>query len=302
MAPPAPSRVTAGARADVLKAALWMTAACVFGTAMLGCIRMAARDVHPFEIAFFRAFFALLLILPWVRIRTGRWLPATSRRGTHVFRATVTVGAMLLFFWAVLLMPLGDAVALSLTGPLFATAGAALFLREVVGWRRWGAILVGLAGALLVIQPAGGGIGPGAALVLASAVFGAGDWLALKRLATAEPTPTVVLWLTLLMTPLALLPALFVWTAPSLEALLWLAALAVAGTLTQISATRAFAFGELWYLAALSFLHVVTTAGLGALFFGESLDAWTLAGGAVIVGAVAYITQREARRKAESLV
>lgn len=297
MAPAAPSDVSVGAKPDIVKAALWMVATTFFGTAMIGCIRMAAVEAHPFQIAFFRCLFALVLILPWIRMKAARWLLPTAHFRLHGLRAAVTVGAMLLFFWAVTLMPLGDAVALSLTGPLFATAGAAFFLSEAVGWRRWSAILVGLSGALLVVQPEGGGIGLGATLVLASALFGAADWLILKRLAGAELAPAVVSWLTLLMTPMALIPALFVWNALSVETLLWLLALGAAGTLTQFSATRAFAFGELWYLAAVSFLQVLLTAAMGAVFFAEALDPWTLAGGAVIVGAIAYITHREARLK-----
>jgi drug/metabolite transporter (DMT)-like permease len=102
------------------------------------------------------------------------------------------------------------------------------------------------------------------------------------------------------MTPMALVPALFVWNALSLGTLLWLFALGAAGTLTQLSATRAFACGELWYLAAVSFLHVLLTAAMGAMFFAEPLDPWTLAGGGVIVGAIAYITYRETRLKAKT--
>lgn len=300
MASAVPSDVFVGAKPDVVRAALWMVATSFFGTVMIGCIRMAAVEAHPFQIAFFRSLFALALILSWIRIKAARWLVPTRHPRLHGLRAAVTVGAMLLFFWAVTLMPLGDAVALSLTGPLFATAGAALFLGEAVGWRRWSAVLVGLTGALLVIQPEGGGIGLGATLVLASALFGAADWLILKRLAGAEPAPTVVFWLTLLMTPMALIPALFVWNALSVGTLLWLVALAAAGTLTQFSATRAFAYGELWHLAAVSFLQVLLTAAMGAMFFAEPLDPWTLAGGGVIVGAIAYITYREARLKAQN--
>ena len=277
-----------------LRGALWMIGGVCCWTAIPVFVRFAASDIHPLQIAFLRTVFGVALVMPWVAARGTLLLPLSHVR-LHFSRALFTAGAVVTSFWAFALMPLAEATAIQFTLPLFATVGAALFLSERVGVRRLAAVIVGLAGALMVIRPGPAGITPGAALALASALFGVGDWLLLKPLSRAVETPVVVAWLTLILVAVTAGPAAWVWTTPTWPSGLWVLALAVAATGGQVAATRALALADLSFVASLVYLQVVFVAAVAWAVFGEPVAGWTVAGAVVIVGAAIYVTRGESR-------
>ena len=102
-----------------------MTAAAFCFSVMNYLVRLAAEELNPIEIAFFRNLFALAFMLPWLA-RVGLSGLATRRFPTHAWRALIGLAAMFCWFYSVALMPLAEAVSLNFTVPLFATAGAAM--------------------------------------------------------------------------------------------------------------------------------------------------------------------------------
>ena len=120
-----------------------MLAAALLFTGMQVQVRHVAIQLHPFEIAFFRNFFGLMILVPIV-VRVG--LPAfkTKRLHIHAARGVLQTVGMLTYFTAITLAPLVQIVALSFTAPLFAAAGAVWFLRERASATRWLALLAGL--------------------------------------------------------------------------------------------------------------------------------------------------------------
>src|SRR5205823_7318446 len=114
------------------------------------------------------------------------------------------------------LLPLSQAVALSFTAPLFATVGAALFLHEQVRRRRWAATVIGFLGVLIIARPEALGVSFGVALAIGSSVLSAAVTLIVKRLSRTESSSAIVTYMVLIMTPLSLVPALFVWQMPPL--------------------------------------------------------------------------------------
>ncbi len=114
-----------------LRVAIWMTLAGAAFATMGGLIKFAAQDLHPFEVAFFRCFFGLVWMAPWL-LRYGPAALRTRRLPLYAARATIGLVGMLAGFYALRYIPLADATALSFTAPLFATIGAAVVLRETV--------------------------------------------------------------------------------------------------------------------------------------------------------------------------
>ena len=275
-----------------LKGALWMVAASAGGGAMLAFVRLASHDIHPLEIAFFRNFFAVFLVLP-LHATLGSWRLPRAHMKRHSARALLTAGAMICYFWAAAIAPVALVTAISFTAPILATAGAAFLLSEKVGLSRWVAVMVGFAGVLVIIRPGPEGITAGALLALASTFFAAGDWLVLKPLTRDVPTRTVVTWLTVLLTPLTLLPALFVWKMPEPLTVLWLVGLAASATFAQVAATRSFALADVSLVSAFIYTQLIFAAAIGWWLFGEVIDGWTLVGAAVIVVSGAYIAKRD---------
>jgi len=276
-----------------LRAAAMMVGAMIFFGMMSTFIRLASAQLHAFEIVFFRNFLAVLIMLPWV-MRHGLASMRTNRFGLLSLRAVLNVSAMLAGFTALTLIPLAEATALSFTAPLFATVGAALILGETVRARRIAAVLIGFAGTMIVLRPGVEAITPGALLAILNAFLLAMTLLVVKVLTRTERPESVVIYMVLLQTPMALVPALFVWQWPEPLIWLWLFALASAGTAGHILFTRAMAIAEVTQVQPFEFIRLPLIAAIAYLMFDEVPTVWTWLGGAVIFAATAYITHREA--------
>jgi drug/metabolite transporter (DMT)-like permease len=277
------------------RGALFMIGASAGFSVMMALVRDLSPDIHPFVSAFFRNLFGLLFMIPWV-IGEGRRHHLHSQRwGMHFLRSMMGLAAMLLLFLSLGLMPLAEATALTFTAPLFATIGAALILGETVRLRRWTAVAVGFAGALIILRPGMGTLQPAALVALAAAAFIAGAMLTIKSLSRTEHPNAIVVIMGLMMTPASLGPAVAVWTMPDPLELAKLLAMGLAATVGQVCLTRSFRSADASVVLPFDFARLVFVAILGYLMFGEAPDPWTWTGGAVIVGATVYIAHREAR-------
>jgi drug/metabolite transporter (DMT)-like permease len=285
-----------------IQGALYMIAASFIFAIMNGAIRLLADGVaaegaggmHPFQIAFFRNVFALSLMLPWL---AGHWRTGlrTERLNIHLWRAAIGICAMLCWFSAVAYLPLAEAVALNFTVPLFATAGAAIFLGEVVRARRWSATVVGFLGVLIILRPGFTEFTPLTALPVIAACFMAASTLIVKSLSRTEAPVAVVLYMNLLLTPLSFVPALFVWRWPSLGELGLGLVIGCCAVTAHIFFTRAFARADASAVMPFDYARLPFVAIVGYVLFSEQPDAWTWVGAAVIAAAAIYIAQRESR-------
>ncbi len=258
-------------------------------------IRLASADVHPFQIAFFRNVFGVIFILPLLFHAGGLRILRTNSFGLYLLRCVVGLCAMLCGFWALVHLPLAQAIALSYTTPLFVTILAVLVLGEVVRARRWSAIGIGFVGVLVIVRPTADGLQLAALVALAAAALAASTAISIKFLSRTESPDAIVIWMVVLMTPLSLLPALPVWQTPAGIAWLWLALTGAFGTLGHMWMTRAFKLADVSALQPLHFLQLPLVAGMAWLLFAERVDIWTAAGAGIIFSSTLYIAHREAR-------
>jgi len=266
---------------------------------LLITVRTLSSDIHPFELAFFRNLFALITLTPWF-ILHGFGPIRTHRPWLHLLRASTNVAAMLCFFSAVSLIPLAQVQALGFTAPLFATLLAALLLGESVRLRRWLALVVGFIGALIIIRPGLQSIESGALLVVLAASFWGFTMVVIKLLSRTESALTITAYMGLLMTPLALIPALFVWVWPSWMQLGLIGAGAIIGTLGQMAMAQAFRVADVTVVLPLDFTKLIWASILGYLLFAETVDRWTALGAVVIFASVFYIALRERKLRQSS--
>ncbi|HLB80272.1 MAG TPA: DMT family transporter [Dongiaceae bacterium] len=281
-----------------LRAALWMVGSAVFFSGLSGVIRHLGQEMHPFEVAFFRNLFGLAFMLPWLW-RAGRAGLKTRRLALYGVRAFLGLLSMLCWFTALALLPIAQVVALSFTAPLFATMAAALFLGETVRARRWTATLAGLVGVGVILWPqlegtGGAGLSPGAILALLSTAISVAITLIVKRLTRTEPANAIVTYMVLIMTPMSLVPAAFVWTWPPLDTWLWLVALGGLGSLGHVCYVRSFALADASAVMPYDYTRLLFAALIGWIAFGELPTLYTWIGAAVIVASAIYIARREA--------
>jgi drug/metabolite transporter (DMT)-like permease len=261
---------------------------------MTGIVRHVSLGMHPFEVGFFRYVFGVAALIPWI-LYSGQAKIRTRRLGLHFGRSLLALATVMFFFAAVSWMPLAEATALSFTAPFFTTLGAAIVLGEMVGRRRWAAVAIGFAGAMIILRPGFAVVSPPALLALASAATLAGGVLAVKKLSRTESADTIVLYMTGLMAVLSLPPALFVWTTPSPSDWGWLAALGLVGTLAQMSFVRSFRAADASVVLPFDYFKLLVAAVFGYVFFAEVPDIETWIGGSIIFAATLYTTGREAR-------
>ncbi|MDP7544019.1 MAG: DMT family transporter [Alphaproteobacteria bacterium] len=277
-----------------VKGALWMLVSAAALAGLTGVVRHMSAGLHPFEIAFFRSFFGLLILAPWL-MRSGLGVLRTKRLGLYTLRCALGVATMLMWFTAISMVPLADAVALGFTSPLFVILGAALFLGEVVRGRRLGATLCGFAGALIILRPGSGVLDLGAVLVLLSAVTLAGANLSVKELSRTEPVQAIVTYMVIFMVPLTFIPALLVWQTPTPAQLAELLGLAAVATLGNYAMTRAVAVADASSVMPYDYARLPFAALIGFFVFGETSDAATWIGAGVIAVASLYLAHHESK-------
>ncbi|KAF0137151.1 MAG: Membrane protein [Xanthobacteraceae bacterium] len=200
-------------------------------------------------------------------------------------------------------VPLGTVASVLQALPLFMTMGAALVFGEVVGWRRWTAILVGFAGVLLVIQPGADGFRIEALLVLISVAGIVVRDLAARAIPARVSTAQVSAWGLMSVTVLGLgMIAVSgeVRAVTGTEALVLMGAV-VFGTAGYWAVTAATRTGEVSVVAPFRYARLVFSMGIGVIFLAERPDLLTLVGAAIIVGSGLYAFARERARKRASL-
>ncbi|GGB55381.1 membrane protein [Tistrella bauzanensis] len=273
---------------------LWMTAASGLLALLAALIRMASDHVHPLEIVFFRNLFGVVLMMPML----GRLpMPYDFRRRWPLFgaRGLTSFAAMATWFFAVSTIALADAVALNFTLPLFATLLAVLVLGEVVRGRRWTALGVGFLGTVIVLRPGFTEVSAGTIAALASAGFMAASAVSIRKMSAHDGPAVITFWSNIVMTPISLVPALFVWTWPGWQGWLWLLGVGAVAIAAQICLSRAYGAAPTSAVMPFDFTRLPFAVLIGLVWFGEVPDPWTLVGAAVIIGSAIYITRREAR-------
>jgi drug/metabolite transporter (DMT)-like permease len=275
------------------RACILMVLATLLFAAMHTAIRYMAQRLSGMEVAFFRNLFGLIVVLP-VLARYGPRLFYTEKLKLHILRACINACSMISFFVGLSMTPIARATALSFTAPLFAALLSALFLGEVFRWRRWSAIFLGFFGALVILRPGMQALDLGSLLILFSSVLWSAAMIDIKVLGRTESSRTIAAYVTVLLTPLTLIPALFVWQMPSVDMWVWLVFIGVVGTIGQFVVTEALKLGDMTALMPFDFMKLVWATFLGIIFFAEVPDFLTWVGAAIVFGSSFYIAWREA--------
>jgi len=271
-----------------------MLAATFIMVVMHTLVRRLSQEMPVSEVVFFRNLFSLLVVLPLV-LREGPAKLLTKRPGLHLLRSLIGICAMWLWFYALSVVPVAEATALSFTSVIFGSIAAAVFLGERMRLRRWSAVIIGFLGAMVILRPGFQELSFGMLAVIASSVFWALALILVKHLSRWDSVVTIVALNQLLLTVLSAIPAWLVWQAPTLPQLAWALAIGICATTGHICMTSAFKWGDASAIFPVDFARLIWAAVLGYVVFAEVPDAWTWAGGAIIFASTAYITYREVK-------
>lgn len=277
-----------------IQAAFWITLSGFTFTVSITAVRSVTQELHVMEAVFFRSVFGIAFMLPWL-VRNGpKAALATKHLGLFAIRGCIAYFITLLYFAAAGLMPIADLTSITFTRPIFGTIAAIFVLGEIVGPRRWVAIAVGFVGMLIIVRPGFQAVNLGAVFILVAVIMQTANTMIIKILTRTEHPDTIATYHAIFMLPLAIIPTIFVWRTPTLEAFGWLIVIGGFGILNQRMLARAFAIADASLVLALGYLRLPISALMGFLIFGEVPAVWVWVGGAVIAGAAAYIAHREA--------
>lgn len=267
--------------------------ALLVGIAAVG--RYAARSgIDPAQILFFRNFFCVVWMLPLFAWR-GSSLVKTKQLRLYGMRVMLSFISMMAFFQALALLPIGEVTAINFLSPLFGTLFAILLLGEHVGTRRWTALAVGFLGAMVILRPTGSAFGFGQVAALTSAMAIGVIGPLVKQLTSVDDADRIVFITNLLLTPLSLIPALFVWTWPPLELWPQLILMGLFAVLGHMALVRGYAVSDASLVMTFKFSRLPFAVLIGYLAFGELIDGWTWVGAIIIFAAALYVTHREAQ-------
>ncbi len=292
-----------------LQGATWLIISGALFTIFIVLAKQLSSEQDPLVLAFWRSFVGLLVTLPIVFTRGFSVLRVTRPRLVllrSLFGTAAFICSMLAISDAYKL-PLSQFNALSFSRALFLTVLAAFLLREQVGRWRWGAVVIGFVGILVMVLPFGGsdaagpeasgGLNPGVILALLAALGFAGAIIIVKSLSATHSTMTLLIWANFLSSVL-LAPFLFTrFSVPVGDEWFYLIAMSLAGVLGQYCYINAMRVSDASFLAPIDYLRLPMAAAADWLIFKALPTSNVWYGTAIIVGATLVIAMREYRQK-----
>lgn len=282
-----------------VRGAFWLLAASALFSGMAALIKLAGQTLHVTEILLFRQIFMTMIAAPAV-IRGFPGSLKAARVDLQILRIVFAVMAMMLSFTAFIHLHLAEAITIGFARTFFITIFAILILHELVGIRRWAAMVVGFAGVLIVAKPS---VIDGLNMYGFMAIGGAacaGLVMVIIRLLSRSDQPLTILTYQAVGVGLVMIPpAIWFWKTPNLFELGILAAIGVLGVLAQMANIYAFRAGEASAIAPLDYSRLVWVTILGFLLFAEWPGPHVFIGAAVIIAAGLYTMYREQRLGAQ---
>ncbi len=286
------------ADADLIKGAAFLVA----GFTIIPLMDVGAKDLGgqgyaPVLVAWARFALSSVLLSP-VLLKRGTVRQMTGPGWQmQVFRAVMLATATVLFFSALVTMPMADALAVYFVYPFLITLLAPVVLGEQVGIRRYLAVLIGFSGSLLIIRPGFQEVPVGVYYVLAASVCFALFNLLTRRL-TGTSDPWVTVFYQSVVGALVLTPFIFAhWQLPDMRALGLIAMMIFAAVVGHWLLVKAYEQAPASLLAPFGYFEMVAAVILGFVWFGDFPDVLTWLGIAVIVATGVYISVRERKRK-----
>lgn len=272
-----------------------MVVAALLFAAMAAGIKFVSQTLPGEMVVFFRNLFGLIALAPWI-LHHGWSSLRTRRPWGHVARSSAGLAAMYCYFFALAHLPLGEAVLLNYTMPLFIPFIAWWWLGEHVAPKLWGAISIGFLGVVLILKPGLAVFSPVSLVGLAAGMLGATAMVGIRRLTHTEPAFRIVFYFSLLATLVSAVPLAWSWRTPSIDLWLPLLGIGVLATLAQVLMTRAYAEAPAAAVGPFIYATVVFAALTGWAVWEEGIDLISLVG-AIFVCVAGISTIRDSGKR-----
>jgi drug/metabolite transporter (DMT)-like permease len=267
---------------------------------MNASVKYLAAEGYPYGQIVWARYFGHLAFMVIAFMPMHGWaLFKTERPLIQGIRSFLLFFCTALYFFAIQHIDLTVAASISFTSPILVTALSVPFLREKVGIRRWMAVLVGFAGAMIIIRPGGDAFHWAMLLVVANTIAYAFYQLLTRKLASND-NPETTIALTAVFGAIAASFFLLNGVEVPRNLLHWgiFISLGALGGFGHYMVVKAFQYSEASVVAPFSYGQLIGATFFGFVLFDTLPDRWTWVGAAVVVASGLYIAAREKKKRA----
>ncbi len=286
-----------------LRGAALMTASMLGFAIEDALIKGLSGSIPPGQIIMVIGLGGLLAFALWLRLTARPVFVARQRAPKVLLRSAFEALGTAFFVSSLALIDLTLASAIIQATPLVVALGAALVLGHTVGWRRWLAIAVGFAGVLLIVRPGVSGFEPLVLLSVVGMVFLAARDLVTRALNSPISGPHLSIPAFLGLVPTGVLLC-WIWGQsliwPTAHQALILALSILVGMVSYLAIIAATRAGDAAFISSFRYARMLFALIIGAIFFSERPDLWTLLGVAIVIAAGLFTLIREARLRRTS--
>ena len=275
-----------------VKAILLTLIGSFFAVLMEALIRAAQYDSNVYTIGFFRFFFGLIIISPYL-VKNKFNTYKTRNLKFYLLRGFFNLPMMIFGFGALVYVPFEQFKAMNFLSPIIVVLLSFIIFREKIFYFRILALIIGFIGMLIIVRPGIIEFNIGTLMILISLTF----WsfiIILSKFVSKDDSPiTMVTYQYTIMTILALPLAVFFWQAPSLISLFYVFIAAISGTILHLCLAQSYKYAELSVTQPIWFSGLIFGSIFGYFAFNETPDIWTWVGGIVVFSSVLVITYNE---------
>ena len=275
-----------------LRAILLTMSGSFFAVLMEALIRAAQYDSNVYTIGFFRFFFGLIIIFPYL-VKNNFTPYKTKNFKFYFIRGLFNIPMMIFGFGALVYVPFEQFKAMHFLSPIIVVLLSFIIFREKIYLYRIFALLIGFAGMLIIVRPGIIEFNIGTIMILTSLTF----WsfiIILSKFVSKDDSPiTMVTYQYTLMTFFSLPLAIYFWVTPSLTSLIYVFVGAISGTILHLSLALSYKYADLSVTQPIWFTGLIFGSGIGYFAFNETPDLWTWLGGIVVFSSVLVITYNE---------
>ena len=279
-----------------MKAIFYNLLAWVILPVMDGLAKYLSVDLPVLQIVWARYFFTVVITLSFIIIFFRKQLVWTSKPKLQLFRGLILLCANMLFFYAISIISLTKALTLAFVAPLIVTALSPFILGEIVGYRRWLAVIIGFIGSLIVIRPGLIEFNLATLAALGTGFFYGIYFIITRKLHTAD-SPLLTLLITGVVGAIILSAYMpFSWIEPNPNQWLFMFCIGLCASVGHFFLILSLKYADASKLAPFSYFEIVTNVIIGYYFFSDFPDIWTWVGLLIIINSGIYISIRERSR------
>ena len=277
-----------------MKSLWWVLGTLLSFSLMAIAVRELSGAIGVFQLLFFRSLIGLVIVLVMIWHAKQARLLSTKRFSTHLLRNVFHFGGQYGWFVGIGLLPLAQVFALEFTVPLWTAVIAWLFLNERLTLRKVSAIVIGLLGVIVILNPSVMRLEAASFIVIAAAMCYSIAHATNKSLASSDAPLTILFYMCLIQFPIGFVLSLAQWQSPTLVQWLWIVAIALTALTAHFCLTKAMQQTEVTTVLILDFLRLPLIAVLGVVLYNEKFELSLLLGGALmLIGNVISLYKRK---------